>query len=522
MALSIEPSGYKNFLGPIWQLEATKRRLDENRRTDFVKPYLATAAHTGFFSHHFNVIAEGVREFENADFFISNQYGNGPIMATKLVSVLFGINAYDSILLMPFLSFALVLALLLIQLRAIPHTFQATILASSFLGILCTWWFSHFFAPFLYPIRYLPTIVLVILLSTRVLREQSKPQRLSDDALILLFLPLIATYNFEYAIPTVIAVFFAAVIGKRLTMIIASTMTLLLAFIVKFFASPTNQTARMDVLRYFDMEFISIMDIQAKIYIGLMCIVTIFYLLKLRNLESFASNVVIFTALACSYKALGVGSVNHLGAGLLLLGCACCVLHSSTDQGGTYGRVLAKSSLTAFNMGLLLCLLFVLSTWRFTLHTEVPNDRYTETKLSTLQPVSVGLADKAKDYGTLSNERSLVISPSDSVLALWHEQSVTSPYSDLGTTIVLPRLVDNIVEEYKKGTRIIVDRLISDEHYFNELITLLQHPLYASALVDTKYWEMIDAMKDLHVTIVGTGYFEHCGTSKHFEAYCKK
>ena len=85
----------------------------------------------------------------------------------------------------------------------------------------------------------------------------------------------------------------------------------------------------------------------------------------------------------------------------------------------------------------------------------------------------------------------------------------------------MPRLVDNIVEEYKKGTRIIVDRLISDEHYFNELITLLQHPLYASALVDTKYWEMIDAMKDLHVTIVGTGYFEHCGTSKHFEAYCK-
>ena len=332
-------------MGPIWQLEATKEARRE-QKNGLCETYLHCSPYR-FFSHHFNVIAEGVREFEN-DFFISNQWQRPHHGYQTCFSAFW--HYLRQYIAYAFLVVCFGAGVASDPPRAIPHTFQATILASSFLGILALW-FSHFFAPFLYPIRYLPTIVLVILLSTRVLREQSKPQRLSDDALILLFLPLIATYNFEYAIPTVIAVFFAAVIGKRLTMIIASTMTLLLAFIVKFFASPTNQTARMDVLRYFDMEFISIMDIQAKIYIGLMCIVTIFYLLKLRNLESFASNVVIFTALACSYKALGVGSVNHLGAGLLLLGCACCVLHSSTDQGGTYGRVLAKSSLTAFNMG---------------------------------------------------------------------------------------------------------------------------------------------------------------------------
>jgi len=511
----------QNSLVQLIDEENHKQIISGFNKNAFAQPYLGNAAYTGFFSHHFNVIAEGFREVEVGNLMVSNQYGIGPISSVKAISVILGLNVYDSILVAPSLSFAIIFGFLAFFIRNVNQEHKATIFASLFLGMFCTWWFSHFFAPFLYPIRYLPTIFLSLLLTSRFLNNKKQNRYFSDVVLTAFYLPFIAIYNFEYAIPTCLAIIAAAIISGHFGLSFLALISLLIALCFKFFPAADRTYATVDFQSYFDKSTFGDLDAISSVYLGMLVLIALFYVSRIKSQDRFASDVVFFIALTCSYKSLGVGSANHLSAGFLMLGCAVCVLHKTISPSDNYNRVLKRCSLGCFNFGLLLCLVMIALNGRFSLHFELPTERYVRTEFSTFQPVSAGLAEKASDFEILLKEESLVISPSDVVLSIWHGRSLTAPFNELGTTITKPKLYQQIAAQYTKSDHIIVDRFISDKNYFDEIIALLSEPLYSNHLGDRRQWEIIDAMKNLHRQIIDTSQFKLCGTSKHFVAYCK-
>ncbi len=511
----------QNSLAQLIDQEGIKQIISGVNKNAFAQPYLANAVYTGFFSHHFNIIAEGFREIEAGNPMVSNQYGMGPIGIIKAISVILGLNVYDSILVAPTLSFAVVFVCLAFFIRNVNQEHTATIYASLFLGMFCTWWFSHFFAPFLYPIRYLPTILLSALLTSRFLNSTKQKRFFSDVSLTAFCLPFIAIYNFEYAIPTCLAVVAAAIISRHFGLSLLALMSFLVATFIKFYPVADQTYAAVDFQSYFDKSTFGDLDAISSVYLGMLVLIVLFYLLRIKSQDRFASDAVIFLALTCSYKAIGVGSANHLSAGFLMLGCAVCVLHKTISPSNNYNRLLKRCFLGSYIFGLLICFVIIVSNGRFSLHFELPTERYVSTEFSTLQPVSEGLAEKASDFGTLLKEESLIISPTDVVLSIWHGRSLTTPFNELGSTITKPRLYQQIATQYMNSDHIIVDRFISDKNYFDEIISLLSEPLYSNHLGGRRHWEIIDAMKNLHKQIINTNQFKLCGTSKHFVAYCK-
>tara|TARA_Y100001960_G_C14768565_1_gene878484 strand:- start:464 stop:3133 length:2670 start_codon:yes stop_codon:yes gene_type:complete len=479
---------------------------------------------TGFYAHHLNAITHTIHSSKSPISFFSNQYGFGPIMLSSYTAKAFGMSAYDGVMIATLSANLLVLGLVFILFRKMDFKVRFLTVCGCFLATAVTYFIGNFFAPFLYHIRYLPTVCLVLLLTYRFLQSgQSEKLNLASakiDYLVLIFIPMLVIYNFEYGVLSLGGLIFAGIMQERRFAWVLPACGLLSALFLKVIlgiyndsTTPINSAGYItNIWRSGPIDIYGIFFFSA-LFISIYCYIK-------RDLigKSFDRDAIVLITLLCSFKAVFVGSGNHIGPLFLLYSCVIVVTQTfgvtgaKNDRWGCIGGVCMLALLTTAAMAY--------TAGKSRLHDELRFDSYEISKVSSIQPLSSSLAKKLSDFENIYQTHDLLFSFSDSAVSLYTGKKVTEPFYDVSTNLLPGPGLESIKKFYRNSRRVIVDKLVFNDVYRQNYFSRM-NPLEATGVSNPDKWKTIDLLRGLMFDLVYHSGFVKCGSSEYFDIYCK-
>lgn len=486
-----------------------------------IRRYIGNASSTGFYTHHYAAIAHSIDNAPDAISLGSNQYGFGPLFLAKTFKA-FGLSSYDGIYLATILANLILAFALIILFRRTTAPSQILISIGFILSITVSFLLNHMFAPMVFSIRYLPSLLLFSYLAYQAINVETNKSQAPQNFTHVIFALFIATYNFEYGIITTTAMAIAAVLHKQKSLIIIYILAIITTISFKTLSGGYDTgSSGINYGGYFS-NFVALGRFdRVLIIISLAALIPTFWYFFTRNRDnpSFEKDSIIVLFFMLSFKAGFIGSGNHAGPIFLLIALLSIVflLRSRTIEKFELRDAAAYTTVAICAVPLFLILL----SGRHGLEEKLVFETYSKTNVSQIQPMSKSLRGKLEHAKRLMKKGDIFISPSDSGITLFTQAKVTEPFYDLSTNILEKSSYQKIEKQYSLAKSIIVDRLVSDEVYRQNHIQSLR-ALTNHDYIAPKYWLVLDKLIVLwkRISILRKNKMKLCGDNKYFQRFC--
>jgi len=484
---------------------------------------VGNASSTGFYTHHYAAITHTIDNAPNTVALGANQYGFGPLIIAKTLKI-FGLSSYDGIYIGTILANFILGFVLIFLFRSASVPCQVLVGTGFILSISVSFLLNHMFAPMVYTIRYLPSLVLFSYLAFKALQTKPNQNFFSENLTHSLFALFIATYNFEYGILTILAMILVSILHGRIGLSVIYVIAIFTTIAFKAWAGGYETgSSGVNYVGYFSNLW------AAGIYDRVLKFITIaafipvgWYLVtRTRANKSLEKDSLIILFFLLSIKAGFVGSGNHAGPIFLLVALLSIVflMQSRTLKTFELRDAAAYTTVAICTLPLLLILL----GGRHGLETKLSFETYSKTAISQFQPMSNGLRKKLELSKNIMEKGDIFISPSDSAISLFTQQKITKPFFDLSTNILEKTSYLQIEKSYLDSRAIVVDRLISDSGYRSRNIKTLRS-MTVHDHIAPKYWSVIDKFIILwkRIKLQRKDELKLCGENFYFQRYCFK
>jgi hypothetical protein len=415
----------------------------------------------GAYFHHYNSIAHTINEASYLSDYFVNQYGFGPLFIASTIAKVSNLPIFDGI----YLSIIVVnLLTFLILIFGLGINRKNEIIWLGFaMSILMTYFISNVLAPFVYYVRYFPTVILALLLFNSTVRDVTIKNNRNYIVVLLTCMFFIAFYNFEYAILTFAGVLIAGLLTAETFYIGLGFIFLALSLIPKIILS-LESTAASSGANY--LAYLSGAGFGSgwggTVYLFFASVLAVYYIFfkEIQRVKVKTELIVLATifSLLC-VKVIWLGAVNHIGPLFLLLAFLVVgIKHSINDAPDV------KSYENVFNiyssLSLIILLVGIISWPNFYHNNKFVNVEYVRNSLSTFFSIQSGLSSKLIKFKDIYRQGDLVLSPIDNALSLTVKKSVTGRFPDVSTNVNFPIDVFYVTKAY---TAIDISRVIVDQ-----------------------------------------------------------
>ena len=455
-------------------------------------------------------------------------------MLTNIVHQLGNISLFDSVFISTLIINGLILLLLLLILYKQSTELKVVILVSYIASILNTYTTSDMMAPFLYYIRYLPSVLLALLMFHAILKNYNVEKNNYSKFTFLTLLLLVAIYNFEYAILTVGALGAASIIKKNKFYFLSASFAFLGIVFIKIISHlylfQSDITVPVRYLNYFSQLGLVQMDYRTTSFLVIiLLLLSWFWYLKKKMEFCIEYYIILLLLLFLNIKVVWIFAFNHVGPLFLLVGLIIASnIIIAAKNSKSQNKLLFSSNF--FGKNFLNTIIIVLTLSGFANYNMVKNftteskfDNYSpKNTISSIFKISVDLVDKLKSVGEIYQDGDLVMSPNDNAIAIYLGKKVTKPFADLSTNINYDSDIPRISKYYfhpNKSKRIIVDKYIDDKSAFNFVIKNWSKIPRKNEYF-RNYEENLVKFRTLFNTIKPLLY--KCGENQHFSIYCYK
>ena len=472
----------------------------------------------GAYLHHYNSIVRTINDYESLKHYFTNQYGAGPLIISKLTSRLFNLSSFDGVWVSIVLINLLVLMILSIFCR---YESNWEIIAFGYsISILVTYFISNLMAPFLYYIRFFPTILMCLLLYLAVSKSIVLRKNLKFTLCFLGLALVIALYNFEYAILTFCGVLIAGLVTSEVFYILFGIISILAAIIFKFINTDATRIDTNYFAYFMGVSGNSSVHIMVVAFmLSVLLLLVLFYRRRLVKEIPFELVLLFSIFLTLCIKVVWIGAPNHIGP-LFLISAFCYSLYVKSYESfsDSYDRNIKKAYIS---INFFIFILALIQWPLFSMNKEFGGVEYKYPSFSKFFKLSVNLEEKLKDFNSLYRQGDLVISPIDNALSLAVESSITKPYPDISTNVNSREDIRKIVNAYSglQGGRVIVDKVVVNLNDFNVVQnSLARHGLSAENI----YLGYFSEIQEMNLIYLSTLRKKHniCAESKYFIVLC--
>jgi hypothetical protein len=493
--VGIEPSncdsvnlGHLAFRGGWGEdlLHALFVKQDKLLRT--VNTYNFIAFNQGFISHHYNSISYYLSQTPKV--FFKSQYGFGPIYLCYLVKNIYPIANVDAIFLATMLVNMLLVLIVGFYKFSSDEKKNLHIFIFLLVGLLTVFSTSSYLAPFLFPIRCLPSILLLVYLF-------NNNAKLSLIELILY--SIIAVYNFEYAIFTFFSIGITSLLFKDLSRFISS---LFFAFISCFLYQKLGPDVSGSYLFYFStLNQLGLTDTPLIIF-GLMTAITylifIQYILSRHQVRFIQCLLAVFFAM-CFLKVIWVNSSNHISFMYFILGLFIATFNTKKlTNYSRYIKFINFSLVAIFTYSLILFFNPISPRFEFVKYSNHFSRFFYLEEATALKVIDVKKIYKVGD---------VVLSRADTQINLYGNIASTGDIYDFSTNLNNPKLRVHIDDIVKSAQRLLVDKDLYLD--FDEYI------------IDKKIKGKFGYISSELTSLAKSRGYIKCEDTNYFEVYCK-
>ncbi|OGV76379.1 MAG: hypothetical protein A3I83_05575 [Methylotenera sp. RIFCSPLOWO2_02_FULL_45_14] len=477
----------------------------------------------GAYFHHYNSIAHTINGAKPLSTYFANQYGFGPLFISSTIAKILKIPIFDGIYLSIILVNILVFFLLLFGLSRGERSNELWL--GFAMSILITYFISNVLAPFLYYVRYFPTVILGLLFYKATVNDISIKKNTKYTVLLIICMCLISFYNFEYAVITFLAVLIAGIVTSEMFYISLGLIFILLSIVPKL-VQFTFGIAGQNSVNY--LNYISGVGFGSSwgliVYLFMISVSVVYYILikEFKSTEVKKELIVLafITALLLT-KIIWMGSANHIGPIFLMLAFLVAGIKHSIKESPNLNSHL--NVLNVYSSITILIFIIGLLSWpHFFQNTKFSNIKYVHNNISNIFKIPSGLSEKLQEFKSIYKQGDLVISPIDNALSLSLGKQLTSNFPDLSTN--LNSLVDVILvsNAYTKNH---VDRVIVDQNVVE--IKERQFSYYQAGKNTTKlrslyidHFVNVSRMELIYKNLLSSGFYV-CDKNHGFVALCR-
>lgn len=512
--LEIHEIIYLNFEKIILFLEFQIKKPDEVLKKNLLH-YLSVSSVKGAYMHHYNAIGHSV----NSDLLdlSQNQYGFGPLLAVKVFKKLFNLTTFDAIYIATQFFNLLLFLIIVIFFRF----GQLNLFVGFSLTIFGTYAFSQFMAPFLYPIRFFPIIILCLLVYKF---SQIKSNMSSDSLYKIFFISLVITssiYNFEYGILLSASLISTGLFLKNKFYFFNGFLGFVISFLPRLVSKNT------EILINYPAYFAGLgrtdnLSVLMYLFFVAFVLISIHLILNQKKINE-KIIVIYFISLFLLFKVVWIGSFNHIAALFFIL----ALLYDPLKN-----TILAKSNKINFNpqfkkytnpfIQLLILLVFFFGVINLLkMNFSHQNDLVTYVKnpnISSMFSMDIHYSNKLNNFASIYQNKDIVISPIDNALSLRVENNVTNPYPDLSTNINGYHDIFRIVK-YFESTKpnFIFDKVLNGDPKKQVDTQILTD--YISINLEDYYRNLSSLKKIANYFLLNTNY-RKCDENEDFIKYC--
>jgi len=464
----------------------------------------------GGYFHHYQAIGRSVF---GSEIKFDNQYGAGPVLLISIINKFISSTPFDSVYILSISANVIIFVFVfLILLREKSVSTLTTVSIGFSLSIAIIFMGSNMMAPMLYAVRMLPTLFIGLYIF------RSRRNHLGEVIIPWPFLLILTLYNFEYAILTLLALFFAQSVlisKKSLYYLFFITIAAAIRYFVK---DPNiNSVSYGSYITGFGLGQLA--HPLVIIYFFVLAILSL-PLLQKRCDATPAYRAMYFICLFVSFKAMWNGSYNHVGYAILLVSFLCVMY---TEHVESINNIVNNIFIT-FSI---ICLPFLLlHMMTFTLNNKIDSYIYVPTPVSDIFLVERELYEVGAEAAKIVKQydSSFLISPIDNYVMLFTRRQLTTVKPDLSTNLKTDNDL-NLVNEFLINNYrgyIIVDKSVAEPNIVfrkrNE--TVLDSLVHRKSL--SKYQNNIRKMQKLYDSILQSGMYYKCETTKNFLVYCAR
>lgn len=410
----------------------------------------------GALFHHYNSIAQTIYSYNSITELFTNQYGFGPLSITALIGKITNLTIFDSL----FYSILItnLFVGILVAYSAWRKENQSTVWLGFILSIYITYSISNILAPFLYFIRYLPTILFCLYIYSK---DEEIANNKFREPYWLLFTLLIAIYNTEYAFLTLSAILVVAWYWKKTKLAFLAFGGIILSALIKVIFSSHQATAT----NYFyylagvgmGEAKVGVISSLYLILLGLIAFSKRKKIFQLRQQSDFAQVLLFVITVFLSVKVIWNGGANHIGPLFLILGL---ILALDKDKTKNKNSMAIDKKAFLF-LSIVISIISTISLIFYSYNSKFPGVRYIQSSLSDHFEVSSALKTKMDNFQSIYKEDYLLLSPIDNALSLYVNKKTTAIFPDISTNINLSSDINFITGKYlllKKP--IVIDKVL--------------------------------------------------------------
>jgi hypothetical protein len=518
-------------LYPKFVVEENKRFVNAIKYQKEINLFTQLVGNKGLFFHHYNSIIQTINTAKSYFDFGSNQYGFGPLFITEMVHKITKITLFDAVFASTLFINGLILLILIIISSKLSHEFKAIMFISYITSILTTYLTTDLMAPFLYYIRYLPSVLLALLMFHAISLNYKIENSNYGKYVFFTILILISIYNFEYAIFTVAAIGATSMIKRNkfyfISSVILFSSIIFIKIISHLYLFQPEITVPVRYMTYFSQWGAVTNDYRTLTFLLIVLGLTI-WLFKLRKKIELSAEyyIIFFLLLFLNIKVVWNFAFNHIGPLFLLAGLVIIsnLIIISKQNSKTKNEIQFAEGFFGKKLNIclmvLICLSIIPNTKNVFLMTEkIHFEEYSKSLISSKFSIAKGLLEKLESAKKIYRDGDLIISPIDNSIAIFLGKKVTKPFADLSTNINynsdIPRISRYFLD---KSKRIIVDEYI-DRNGFNNVIQnwsrIPRRQEYFKG-----YSSNLKKFRELLNTLMPLLY--KCDQNQHFTVYCFK
>ena len=414
----------------------------------------------GHIFHHYQAILEDLNVGISSAFF--GQYGFGPLFIIQSIAQTFKLSNFDSI----FISIGLI-NLAVFGFILCFYYKNSFVLVGFLLSLLVVMAQTEIMAPMLYFIRYLPSIVLVVLLCKYDSWLPDKKRNFSIFTLYTLFF-IVGIYNKEYAIFTIASLFATTIIYRSITYLkfLAATVFGLVSIYALSLQSFTENTNFLALI--LGVGYDSSLRINALLWMLFQFVFIVFIHYKIGLKKILPSSFFIYLLIIIfAFKYITHSHINHLGPLILLQ----FILIDDLLTKYRLGNVAHKVKLLTLTFFISLIVTQYSNLTSIAFKSQYNNVTYIENKESKFFMFDEDLISKFRALKQFSNYDFALISNQDDFLGVLSQKVLTKSMPNLSTNLNTTHDFRKAYALYEHEKYILIDNSILDGRVVEILIT---------------------------------------------------
>lgn len=489
-------------------------REEEYQKTDNRKELLNYSSKRGIYGHHYHAFILGNFNEGLASLYTS-QYGFGSSFLVKILQDYFDLSQFDSVYVGIFS--ANLILILIVTLVYYYNTSRNGILLvllafAYFVFLQCTNWYI---SPGLYPIRYMPILVLCILIGY----YKYEDNRIRDGLLVFCY-AISPFYNFEYGVLVTLSAASTFLLARNYRLFGLSLLPVIVSKIIGIFLSGNSYQETLNLYYINGIGFNPVISVYSVLLILIFIIISVGLIWRLgfSLSKSWTQHFLfIFFVLSLS-KFLWSGGIAQGCLSFFIFGLYVIstlnLLESNNQRSFLYGSFVMYVSLVT-----------ALSTFHY-MNTEFVgskkfNIEYSESEFSKFVKLDSRIVNRLNDVKKLNVGNPInIISPIDSFYSLYFNRPILSPFPDLSTFLILQSDLNKAFKYIEANSEcMLVEKILTeDPNKYLPLSNRYTEPYSSYNAANLMY---MNNLKSLYDRIKKSNYFK-TNESQYFINFCKK